>query len=161
MAEGAASPAGEELSALPSIGEAAPRRVAVALQQDSADFVFHWLLKNLTLPQDTVYLLHAADINTTPPGPKPEEIRALELDFMKFVRPYQDELRKQKLPSEALLLRGDPKHALVEATVENQIDLLVVGNRGMGAIKRALLGSVSTHCIHHCTCAVAVVRLPE
>lgn len=46
--------------------------------------------------------------------------------------------------------------ALVEAA--RDADLLVVGARGLGPFRGALVGSVSQHCLHHATCAVAVVR---
>ncbi len=37
-------------------------------------------------------------------------------------------------------------------------DLLVVGARGLGALRGALVGSVSQYCLHHAPCPVAVVR---
>lgn len=45
----------------------------------------------------------------------------------------------------------------------NGIDVLVLGSRGMGAVKRALfslvgLGSVSDWCAHNMTCPVIVVK---
>jgi nucleotide-binding universal stress UspA family protein len=40
-------------------------------------------------------------------------------------------------------------------------DLLVVGSRGLGGLRRLLLGSVSEHCVHHSSCPVAVVRPPD
>lgn len=39
-------------------------------------------------------------------------------------------------------------------------DVLIVGNRGMGALKRAFLGSVSDYCVQHASCPVIVVKRP-
>lgn len=56
------------------------------------------------------------------------------------------------------LVTQDPGPALVEAS--RNAALLVVGNRGMGSIKGALLGSVSAYCIRNSACPVVVVREP-
>jgi nucleotide-binding universal stress UspA family protein len=37
-------------------------------------------------------------------------------------------------------------------------DLLVLGSRGRGSVGSMLLGSVSTHCVHHATCPVVVIK---
>jgi nucleotide-binding universal stress UspA family protein len=49
-----------------------------------------------------------------------------------------------------------PALALVEAS--EGAELLVVGSRGYGGFKDALLGSVSTYCVHHAHCPVTVIR---
>lgn len=46
--------------------------------------------------------------------------------------------------------------ALVDAA--GDADLLVVGARGLGVLRGALVGSVSQYCLHHAPCAVAIVR---
>lgn len=52
---------------------------------------------------------------------------------------------------------GDPGPVLVRLSSELPADVVVVGSRGRGAVKRALLGSVSTHVANHATCPVLVV----
>ena len=51
---------------------------------------------------------------------------------------------------------GHAPNVLVDAS--DGADLLVVGSRGRGGIKAALLGSVSQHCVTHASCPVLVVR---
>jgi nucleotide-binding universal stress UspA family protein len=57
---------------------------------------------------------------------------------------------------QARVLEGPPALVLEQAAVD--ADLLVVGNRGLGAFAGMVLGSISEHCIHHATCPVMVVH---
>jgi nucleotide-binding universal stress UspA family protein len=50
---------------------------------------------------------------------------------------------------------GDPAHELVR--MSEGLDVLVTGSRDQGAVKRRMLGSVSTHTVHHAVCPVIVV----
>ena len=49
-----------------------------------------------------------------------------------------------------------PASALVQASKD--AELLVVGSRGYGGLADAMLGSVSTYCVHHAHCPVTVIR---
>ncbi len=51
---------------------------------------------------------------------------------------------------------GEPVDVLLDATRPD--DLLVVGARGLGPVRRLLLGSVSLHCTRHATGPTVVVR---
>ena len=53
-------------------------------------------------------------------------------------------------------IAGPPGPVLVDAS--DGADLLVLGHRGRGALRSALLGSVGLHCVLHATCPVTVVR---
>ncbi|KAL9399781.1 hypothetical protein Peur_008742 [Populus x canadensis] len=55
----------------------------------------------------------------------------------------------------------DPKDKICRATEQMQADVLVVGSRGLGKIKRALLGSVSDFCAHHAKCPILIVKPPK
>ncbi|KAH0767931.1 hypothetical protein KY285_003802 [Solanum tuberosum] len=68
-------------------------------------------------------------------------------------------LCKQKMvKAETLILDGDPKDMICQAAHELHADLLVVGSRGLGKIKRAFLGSVSDYCAHHVQCPILIVK---
>jgi nucleotide-binding universal stress UspA family protein len=54
--------------------------------------------------------------------------------------------------------RGAPGAVLCERAKALDIDVLAVGSRGRGAIRRALLGSVSSYVVQNAPCAVLVVR---
>jgi nucleotide-binding universal stress UspA family protein len=62
------------------------------------------------------------------------------------------------VPTEVVALPGPAAKALIEQA--RTADLLVVGHRGRGGFKSAVLGSVGMHCVLHATCPVTIVR-PE
>ena len=59
---------------------------------------------------------------------------------------------------EARLALGKPDGEIVKAGEELGADLIVVGSRGLGAVRRSLMGSVSDSVVRHAHCPVLVVR---
>jgi nucleotide-binding universal stress UspA family protein len=57
---------------------------------------------------------------------------------------------------ERVVSEGSPGDVLVEAATG--ADLVVVGSRGRGGLRSALLGSVSSHVVQHAPCPVVIVR---
>ena len=53
---------------------------------------------------------------------------------------------------------GDAGQTICRVAGELGVDVVVVGSRGRGAVKRALLGSVSGHVVHNAPCPVLVIR---
>ncbi|CAD6267576.1 unnamed protein product [Miscanthus lutarioriparius] len=58
-------------------------------------------------------------------------------------------------------VEGDARNVLCEAVERHHAEMLVVGSHGYGAIKRAVLGSVSDYCAHHAHCTVMIVKKPK
>ena len=53
---------------------------------------------------------------------------------------------------------GDPDKEILRAAEALGVGLIVVGSRGLGAVSRALMGSVSDSVVRHAHCPVFVVR---
>ncbi|XP_017977902.1 PREDICTED: universal stress protein A-like protein isoform X2 [Theobroma cacao] len=75
-----------------------------------------------------------------------------------FYVPYSIE---ESIKVKSLILEGDPKEKICQVIEQMQVDLLVVGSRKLGKIKRALLGSVSDYCAHNANCPVLIVKPPQ
>ena len=53
---------------------------------------------------------------------------------------------------------GGPREQILELAEKHNIDFIVMGSRGMGTVKRMLLGSVSNYVVNHAHCNVLVVK---
>jgi nucleotide-binding universal stress UspA family protein len=57
-----------------------------------------------------------------------------------------------------LAVEGDPVDALVRTALDHDVDLLVVGNRGLNSLAGRLLGSVPANITHKANCDVLIVH---
>jgi nucleotide-binding universal stress UspA family protein len=62
------------------------------------------------------------------------------------------------VPVTFLVWTGDPGESIVAAAEAEDVDLVLVGAHGRGAIERLLIGSVSEHVARHAPCPVLIVR---
>src|SRR5690349_1707038 len=103
------------------------------------------------LPAQHVWSRPAPDVQRSDEALADTEIRA---------RALVDELVAEGLAG-AVVVRiravpGQPAGVLVEAA--EGASALVVGSRGRGAVRSAVLGSVALHCVTHARCPVEVVH---
>jgi nucleotide-binding universal stress UspA family protein len=59
--------------------------------------------------------------------------------------------------AEHALLPGEPGPALCQLAEELSADVIVIGTHHRSLLKRAVMGSVSEHVVHHAPCPVLVV----
>ncbi|CAL5346862.1 unnamed protein product [Camellia sinensis] len=53
---------------------------------------------------------------------------------------------------------GDAREKICEAVDNIPLTCLVIGNRGLSTLQRALMGSVSNYVVNHASCPVTVVK---
>ena len=69
--------------------------------------------------------------------------------------------RELDLRLDPRLADGDAARVICDVAAQVEADMVVVGSRGLGFAKRAVLGSVSTHVVRNAPCPVLVVREPD
>ncbi|HXC66594.1 MAG TPA: universal stress protein, partial [Nitrospiraceae bacterium] len=65
---------------------------------------------------------------------------------------------KAGFAAEPVCQLGRPAEEIMEVASKHKADLIVMGAKGLDAISRFLLGSVSTRVVQHANCSVLVVR---
>lgn len=95
---------------------------------------------------------------------RPAEMLEHELeDAMKQAQEFLDkQVEKVKEEgvsvAEAHLVRGRPDREVINLSEEIGAGLIVMGSRGLGGVRRALMGSVSDSVVRHAHCPVLIVR---
>ncbi len=69
-------------------------------------------------------------------------------------------LRKAGVDAQAVLLKGDAAENIVEKAADLQADIVILGSRGRGCLRKAIVGSVSESVIRHAPCNVMIVPIP-
>ncbi|MGI8827314.1 MAG: universal stress protein [Chloroflexota bacterium] len=62
------------------------------------------------------------------------------------------------ISAETILKAGNPAEEIIIAATDGGFDMILVGNHGMGAVRRFLIGSVADRVVRHATVPVLVVR---
>jgi nucleotide-binding universal stress UspA family protein len=76
----------------------------------------------------------------------------------KLIEQSVQKLIKAGFTAEAVCQLGKPAEVIMKGASKHRADLIVMGAKGLGAIARFLLGSVSTRVVQHANCSVLVVR---
>lgn len=94
--------------------------------------------------------------------PLGEDVERLLAESRAALTAEKDRLAKSGLSEvEVHLLEGDPVAAVIGFVELHPVDLVVVGTRGLDALGRFFLGSVSDGILHYAGCSVLVVKSPR
>ena len=80
-------------------------------------------------------------------------------EAQQFVEGRAEQLRSEGAKvAEAHLRIGEPDKEIIRLSEDIGANLIVMGSRGLGAVRRALMGSVSDSVVRHAHCPVLVMR---
>lgn len=154
------------------------KKVVIAVSEnESSKYAFQWALDNLIDPAKhsvTIFTVvepplqsgyyYAASASIYLPSYIDEQYEKATQEATRCVRDYQSIAERRfdnKLQCEMIVGRGEVRDEVVDFVETSKADLLVIGSRGLGALKRTFVGSTSDYCVHHVHCPIVIVKMPQ
>ena len=119
-----------------------------------------------------IFLLSVVHV---PPSAYAAPPLSAKTSFLTSIRNYEKEIEAslKRVLSEAIekakkltpyvkistkLVEGNPADKIVEIANEENIDIIIMGHRGLSGIRRLVLGSVSNQVVDEASCPVLIVK---
>ncbi|KAH8872465.1 Universal stress protein [Schistosoma japonicum] len=140
------------------------RKRTVCLPVDGSEHskrAVEWFIKEVYRPGDHVLFIHSVELPYLPSVsltsglkiPVDDWTKALQENISltnKLNNEYGYICESKNIPYEFLVKNGStPGAGIIEACEERPVDLIIMGSRGLGRIKRAIIGSVSSYVVHN------------
>ena len=85
-------------------------------------------------------------------------LKDAQRQFENALSRLHDRLQENGIRIETQVTVGHPAEEILRKAEQDQVDLIVVGHRGMSAIKELTLGSISEQVLSQASCPVMVTR---
>lgn len=115
-----------------------------------------------------IVLLNVIDTTSLVPRPIPESSTPLHIiesmeDYLReaataFMEEIAAMCRKEQIAVEQVIQTGDTVEEILSTARLTKADIIIIGSRGHGALKSAVLGSVAYGLIHNADIPVLVIR---
>ncbi|VFJ14409.1 universal stress protein [Candidatus Nitrosocosmicus franklandus] len=76
----------------------------------------------------------------------------------KVFNEYRQLAQKEGIDIKTKVIFGDPGQEIVKFSLKEKFDIIVIGHRGMGQLKKMVIGSVSSTVIRDAKCPVLIVK---
>ncbi|KAH9496374.1 hypothetical protein Btru_010753 [Bulinus truncatus] len=126
-------------------------------------------MKNVYKPHDHVILLYVPEYHTVIQSPMVMTDVSVVTDLLQdeekriksFLEQLGQKLKAAGIGGKVKSVGGSPGEVVVKVANEEKANLIVIGSRGMGTIRRTLIGSVSDYVMHHSHIPVLVCKHPD
>eukprot|EP00735_Rhodelphis_limneticus_P002031 TRINITY_DN1276_c0_g1::TRINITY_DN1276_c0_g1_i1::g.26887::m.26887 TRINITY_DN1276_c0_g1::TRINITY_DN1276_c0_g1_i1::g.26887 ORF type:complete len:284 (-),score=96.22,sp/Q8LGG8/USPAL_ARATH/28.87/5e-11,sp/Q8LGG8/USPAL_ARATH/25.34/7e-09,Usp/PF00582.21/9.4e-17,Usp/PF00582.21/1.4e-18,DUF4470/PF14737.1/1.5,DUF4470/PF14737.1/61,K_oxygenase/PF13434.1/0.073 TRINITY_DN1276_c0_g1_i1:153-1004(-) len=145
-------------------GKEGKRRVCISVDpSELSKEAFHWTIQNVVKDGDFVQALHVSSpgsIGLPIIGYKKETHDAAVIDLMRYYQKWAaDNLKNCEFQAKVMSVNsGDPRDEMITSITEEKIDLLVMGSRGLGTVKRLALGSMSSYAVENSPCSILIYK---
>ncbi|VDP87438.1 unnamed protein product [Echinostoma caproni] len=128
----------------------------------------NWYLDKFCRDSDLVFFLHIAEPHVSRPTQDSNasevvselhtKIRDSEKAGQELGEQYVNQVKQHGIEGRFLMRTGTkPGELIVSVAGDQFVDMIMIGNRGVGALRRTFLGSVSDYVLHHSNIPVVLV----
>ncbi|XP_062579748.1 universal stress protein Sll1388-like isoform X1 [Saccostrea cucullata] len=125
-----------------------------------------WYMQNLHKEDNRLYIVHVTDNrysfeNKDPIIPTDQHFFVLEhqekeTKAKELINKMEAYIQDNRIKGEVNKLFGDVGHEIVKRAKDIDASLIITGSRGLGVVRRTVLGSVSDYVVHHSEVPVVV-----
>lgn len=87
-----------------------------------------------------------------------EQWETYEKKGLEMLTEYAQKAEQEGIKLEYQQIKGSPGKTICKIAQEKNIELIVIGHRGLRGISELLLGSVSNYVLHHGHCSILMVQ---
>lgn len=143
--------------------DAAEEAIYLSEKYEAALIVFHVISSDIrydVIYSNTRHGYMGNNITSTLSGPLKEIVSMALEKGQKYVDEVKERASEKtlKLQTEVLVAVKSVVKEIVEYAEKQDVDLIVIGTRGMSGIKRMLLGSTASGVVTYAQCPVLVVK---
>lgn len=88
-----------------------------------------------------------------------EQWQTYEQHSLNLLKSLADRSTAEGIKTEVRQIAGGPGRQICEFAQSEDIDLIVMGHRGISALNELLLGSISNYVLHHAPCSVLTTKI--
>jgi len=106
----------------------------------------------------SVTIVYVADYSKIQSEVLYESLDQLKEENRKKVIPAEEIFKNKNIPYTVEILQGMPGQTIVNYANKHEFDMLIIGSRGLNALQKMVLGSVSHKVVKGADCPVLVVK---